>query len=209
MIVTCQKCQARFDDEYRWTICPHETFAANDGQNNFAHHPESYLTADERTSDLKKETRSAGMSEHHQAVISAEGAIPDNEETRRVRFLIGKQLSRLEFRGDGEVYLEFDPFGSITIRPTFDQEVLTSINPALPSSRPAPNPVLEHKLAAGSGLPECFVCHQVLRDSASNWLVSQICPGRPVDSKPTSAADERTSGPNPYPLSIQYKKESS
>lgn len=139
------------------------------------------------------------MSAHPQAVVSAEGATPDNEETRRVQFLIGKPLSRLEFRGDGEVYLEFDPFGSITIRPTFDQEVLTSINP------PAPNPVLKHRLASGSGLPECFVCHQILRDSASKWLVSQICPGRPVDSKPT--ADERTSDPNPYPLSIQYKKD--
>jgi hypothetical protein len=45
MIVTCSKCEARFDDEYRTTICPHETFAANDGQNNFAHHPEAYLAA--------------------------------------------------------------------------------------------------------------------------------------------------------------------
>lgn len=37
-----------FDDEYRTTICPHETFAANDGANNFAHHPESHLApADE------------------------------------------------------------------------------------------------------------------------------------------------------------------
>jgi hypothetical protein len=78
---------------------------------------------------------------------------------------------------------------------------------ALPSARPAPNPVLEHQLASGSGLPECFVCHQILRDSASKWLVSQICPGRPVDSKPT--ADERTSDPNPQPASIQHKKESS
>jgi hypothetical protein len=31
------------DDAFRYTICPHPTFAANDGQNNFAHHPESYL----------------------------------------------------------------------------------------------------------------------------------------------------------------------
>jgi len=37
-------CGARFDDEFRTTVCPHETFAANDGRNNFAHHPESVLT---------------------------------------------------------------------------------------------------------------------------------------------------------------------
>ncbi len=75
--------------------------------------------------------------------------------------------------------------------------------------QPSPDVSLEHVLAAGSGLPECFVCHQVLRDRASNWLVSKVCPGRPVDSNPLSAADERTSGPNPYPASIQRKKESS
>jgi hypothetical protein len=23
MIVTCEKCAKRFDDEFRWTICPH------------------------------------------------------------------------------------------------------------------------------------------------------------------------------------------
>jgi hypothetical protein len=44
MIVTCPDCRVRFDDAYRWTICPHETFAANDGQNNFAHHPEAHLS---------------------------------------------------------------------------------------------------------------------------------------------------------------------
>lgn len=43
MIVTCEKCGRRFDDEFRVTYCPHDTFAANDGNNNFAHHPESYL----------------------------------------------------------------------------------------------------------------------------------------------------------------------
>jgi hypothetical protein len=43
MIVQCEKCQKYFDDQFRWTICPHETFSANDGQNNFAHHPESFL----------------------------------------------------------------------------------------------------------------------------------------------------------------------
>jgi len=43
MIVTCKACGTRFDDEYRWTFCPHETFAANDGKNNFAHYPESLI----------------------------------------------------------------------------------------------------------------------------------------------------------------------
>lgn len=43
MIIICGKCQSRFDDEFRTTICPHETFAANNGKNNFAHHPESFL----------------------------------------------------------------------------------------------------------------------------------------------------------------------
>jgi hypothetical protein len=43
MIVTCTKCGAGFDDAYRWTVCPHETFPANDGSNNFRHHPEAYL----------------------------------------------------------------------------------------------------------------------------------------------------------------------
>lgn len=44
MIVDCLNCSASFDDEFRTTICPHGTFAANDGKNNFAHHPESHLS---------------------------------------------------------------------------------------------------------------------------------------------------------------------
>jgi hypothetical protein len=43
MIVQCFVCQRKFDDEFRTTICPHETFPANDGENNFEHHPESHL----------------------------------------------------------------------------------------------------------------------------------------------------------------------
>lgn len=43
MIRFCPDCKATYDDEFRWTICPHETFAANDSQNNFAHHPEAHL----------------------------------------------------------------------------------------------------------------------------------------------------------------------
>jgi NTP pyrophosphatase (non-canonical NTP hydrolase) len=45
MIVRCDICKFSFEDEYRSHCCPHETFAANDGRNNFAHHPGSYLGA--------------------------------------------------------------------------------------------------------------------------------------------------------------------
>jgi hypothetical protein len=44
MIVVCQSCRHSFDDEFRDTGCPHIPFAANDGKNNFRHHPESYLS---------------------------------------------------------------------------------------------------------------------------------------------------------------------
>lgn len=44
----CEACGARFDDEFRTTVCPHGTFAANDGRNNFAHHPESHLSHGDR-----------------------------------------------------------------------------------------------------------------------------------------------------------------
>lgn len=43
MIIQCDKCSARFDDEFRTTICPHETFPANDGKNNFRYHHGAYL----------------------------------------------------------------------------------------------------------------------------------------------------------------------
>lgn len=44
MIIQCERCLMYFDDVYRSTICTHDTFLANDGSNNFAHHPESYLS---------------------------------------------------------------------------------------------------------------------------------------------------------------------
>ncbi len=44
MIVRCEECKKYFEDEFRSYVCPHYTFAANDGNNNFAHHPESYLS---------------------------------------------------------------------------------------------------------------------------------------------------------------------
>lgn len=27
MIVRCEKCHARYDDEFRWTICPHNSLS--------------------------------------------------------------------------------------------------------------------------------------------------------------------------------------
>lgn len=44
MIVQCAKCKKYFDDEFRFTFCPHEAFAANDGKNNFHVHEDSYLS---------------------------------------------------------------------------------------------------------------------------------------------------------------------
>ena len=41
--MVCDDCNMAFEDVYRSTLCPHDTFAANDGHNNFAHHPEAYL----------------------------------------------------------------------------------------------------------------------------------------------------------------------
>lgn len=45
MIVKCDKCSSRFEDEYRSTICPHGTFPVNDGNNVFAVHEGAYLEA--------------------------------------------------------------------------------------------------------------------------------------------------------------------
>lgn len=46
MIIKCPLCGMHFEDDYRTWVCPHDTFAANDGKNNFAHHPEAYLSKD-------------------------------------------------------------------------------------------------------------------------------------------------------------------
>lgn len=54
MIVICVKCMMSFDDEFRTTVCPHGTFAANDGRNNFKHHPESHLNRETEPSELEK-----------------------------------------------------------------------------------------------------------------------------------------------------------
>ena len=44
MIVDCRICSAKFEDEYRSWVCPHDAFAANDGKNNFTVHDEAYLS---------------------------------------------------------------------------------------------------------------------------------------------------------------------
>lgn len=43
MIVKCLTCTKYFDDVFRDTGCPHNTFNANDGKNNFKHYTESWL----------------------------------------------------------------------------------------------------------------------------------------------------------------------
>jgi hypothetical protein len=43
MIIQCDKCQKYYDDEFRDTSCPHDTFLANDGQNNFKHYVGAWL----------------------------------------------------------------------------------------------------------------------------------------------------------------------
>ena len=50
------------------------------------------------------------------AVITALACVPQDEETERFRKLIGCPLTRIELREGGAVYLEFDPYGSITIK---------------------------------------------------------------------------------------------
>jgi|HubBroStandDraft_2_1064218.scaffolds.fasta_scaffold357458_2 hypothetical protein len=50
MIVQCDKCKMYYDDQFGLTLCDpatgcHQTFAANDGQNNFKHYPESWFGA--------------------------------------------------------------------------------------------------------------------------------------------------------------------
>lgn len=62
-------------------------------------------------------------------VISNQEVTPDNAETRSFLSLIGRPLTRIEFREHGEVYLEFEPYGSLTIRPELTQSVHASLAP--------------------------------------------------------------------------------
>lgn len=43
MIIKCSNCPKFYDDQFRLTICPHNTFSANDGWNNFGYYPASWL----------------------------------------------------------------------------------------------------------------------------------------------------------------------
>ncbi len=68
------------------------------------------------------------------AVVSNHGATPENEETDRMLKLIGKRLTLIRVLENGQVYLEFDIYGSITISPKVEQEIQTSIAPEGTSS---------------------------------------------------------------------------
>jgi len=59
VIVECPTCHRRFDDEFRPWTCPHAPFLANDGHNNFAYHPESYLEP-ESLADGERRARTQG-----------------------------------------------------------------------------------------------------------------------------------------------------
>jgi ribosome maturation factor RimP len=59
-------------------------------------------------------------------VIDKMGSTFDNDETKRMSKLIGKQLTKIEIV-DGNVYLEFDSFGCITVIPRMTVEVVTSV----------------------------------------------------------------------------------
>ena len=43
MVRKCENCDWTYDDEFRSTICPHDLFPANDGQNNFTIHYDSKI----------------------------------------------------------------------------------------------------------------------------------------------------------------------
>lgn len=43
MIVQCSQCGWTYDDKFRSTMCPHDLFPANDGDNNFTIHHESVI----------------------------------------------------------------------------------------------------------------------------------------------------------------------
>lgn len=53
MIVQCPECRKYFEDHSRSYVCPHATFPANDGKNNFTVHNDAYLS-DEPTSKQKE-----------------------------------------------------------------------------------------------------------------------------------------------------------
>lgn len=44
MVVKCEGCGKWFEDVFRSTICPHDAFPANMGDNTFEIHDEAYLS---------------------------------------------------------------------------------------------------------------------------------------------------------------------
>lgn len=44
MIVQCDKCKMFYDDQFRYITCNHDTFSANDGQNNFTFYDKSWYS---------------------------------------------------------------------------------------------------------------------------------------------------------------------
>ena len=54
MIVQCGDCGMWFEDVFRSTVCPHEAFPANDGNNNFSRHWDSYLSHRSPEHDRKR-----------------------------------------------------------------------------------------------------------------------------------------------------------
>ena len=53
MIVKCPNCPKYFDDQFRTTLCPHDTFMANNGQNWFSYYPQSWLANREPLTNLE------------------------------------------------------------------------------------------------------------------------------------------------------------
>lgn len=60
MIVCCVDCKMFFDDEFRFTFCPHDAFPANDGKNSFKIHNDSYYSKDPPPK-LNTENRPTGI----------------------------------------------------------------------------------------------------------------------------------------------------
>ncbi len=64
MIVQCGQCSRWFDDQFRFTNCPHPTFAANDGVNNFSHHHDAYISDAEPGEQDRRRSFDAGRELH-------------------------------------------------------------------------------------------------------------------------------------------------
>ena len=83
MIVRCEVgCRFYFDDEFRSTLCPHDTFPANDGHNQFAHHPESYLSSAPKAGAVMDQE---WLNEHHPAARQLLGT-----EAARTAYVTGR-----------------------------------------------------------------------------------------------------------------------